>query len=1034
MLKQPTISKFFKRSVTNGGKRTPEEEAELVDLLDSDDSLLVKDDKDTGRENTTAAASIDDDSSCGHTVDSLGLNKRRPHSDGLSKYKFSKKQKLEGDEESKKGNFAARLDSILNARFSGSPGPEEEEEEVDEQTSKSTNSKSTKNKLTELDQQFKQLKLQNMDKILAVRVGYKYKFFAEDAVIVSQILQIKLVPGKLTIGETNPNDAKFKKFAYCTIPDMRLEVHLRRLMHHNLKVGIVEQTETFAIRKSAGSSGSIFSREVTNVFTRSTYGINEVFDSTERHILGDSTSVWGLVYEVQSNATKYSMVSVNLNSGEVIIDEFKDEKYTNDALDTRIVYLNPSEVITNKELDPKISQAFMNANPNVRFYQEEPDEDYKTSFKTQHSNIEITGRLFESLMLVRKYLAGFKNEKLLDLPERYQSFNSLTHMTLSANTVKNLDLFENSTDGNIKGSLLWTLDHTRTLFGYRCLKKWISQPLVNIDEINARLDAVQCIANEVDKIFIESLNNLLRDSQDLERILNRIAYGRTSRREVYLFLKQFSRIAGLFKSHQKFIEENVLASDGPIRRNSELLTKIFSELNAYWQSFPIPKLLSMINVDAALEKKDAEKAIVEYFNLNLYDDAEPIISKRRDIDSVIEELHEELKEIRSVLKRPMLNFKDEIDYLVEIRNTQLKTVPSDWVKISCTKMVSRFRTPTITKLVDKLKYHKDLLKNIAEEQYTNFLERIKHQYVELKSAIKHLATYDCILSLAAVSFNVNYVRPIFSDQKQLIKVKNGRNPIIESLDVNYVPNDISLSQDGNKVMIITGPNMGGKSSYIRQVALLVLMAQIGCYVPCEYAEFAIFDQIFTRIGAYDNLLRGESTFKIEMTEMLQILKACTPSSLLLLDEVGRGTGTHDGISLSHSILTYFIQLEADCPLVLFITHYPSLGRVRSKILGNYHMSYIEERRPNENWPSVIFLYKLKKGQAHDSYGLNVAKLANVPPQIINDAHKISEVMKRESELEDSIAVLNTVKKLLQNETPKSTRQNLIQDLMAMLDN
>ncbi|AAS52089.1 ADR168Cp [Eremothecium gossypii ATCC 10895] len=1024
MLQQPTISRFFKSSSTRkkSEQRTAKEEAELMQLLESDgenNSATVPSDRKP--EAAPMHVGLGNKAAAGGAVPGQVKSATR----GFEDFRFNRRREACGKEQ--EVGFAERLQRIMERREGGCV--EEDETELDNEAPRSKRAKP--NRLTELDQQFKDLKLQHMDKVLAVRVGYKYKFFAEDAVMVSRVLQIKLVPGKLTVHETDPADHKHKKFAYCTIPDTRLEVHLQRLMHHNLKVGVVEQTETSAVKKNSGTSSSVFSREVTNIFTRATYGINETFGTKDRRVLGDSASVWGLVCKRQPSYTRYFLVSVNLNSGEVIFDDFKEERFLTEALETRIKYTNPSEVVVGDGLGSEIEKVFHTSDSDITLNRIELVGLYEEIFSEPHPAFKGNVPLQTALMLVHGYLTNFKNESLLFFKENFKPFCSKTHMILPSSAIESLDIFENSTDRSSKGSLLWVLDHTRTNYGLRNLKNWIAKPLINIDQIQQRLDAVQCISTEVGNIFIESLNNMLRDGQDLERILNRIAYGKTSRREVYLFLRELTQLATLFSSHHRYIETNVLSANGKIRMQSSLLANIFTDLDEYWKQFPIPNFLAMINIDAALDK-NPDRPYVEYFNLTKYDRAEPLISKQQDIEAVIGELRDELKNIRVILKRPMLNYKDEIDFLVEIRNTQVSSVPVDWVKVASTKAVSRFQTPGTAKLVAKLQYHKELLQDLALQEYESFIKRITGEYTSLRKAILHLSTYDCILSLAATSCNVDYVRPKFNTAPQCINVINGRNPIIESLDVRYMPNDVNLNREGKKIMIITGPNMGGKSSYIRQVALLVIMAQIGCYVPAQEAEFSIFDQIFTRIGAYDNLLRNDSTFKIEMTEMVQILRSSTENSLLLLDEVGRGTGTHDGISISYALLRYFIELHNACPLILFITHYASLGSIRSPILGNYHMSYIEEKRPGENWPSVVFLYKLKEGRAHNSYGLNVAKLADIQTGIINRAYKISTMLKQEMESNSSIAAICTIKHALAGNSAASLK-SAIETLIESAD-
>lgn len=1046
MSHQPTISKFFRPSQKQSSSPSQSQASSCsnkksvpeVEILDSDfeddtekklnheqanEGVPDEDDSQNQFEEPTPISDIfegnnleqedltNDDGKPDTTPDAQS---HQSNNDQLSSYRFNKSETdtpLSNGLKQSNG-FANKLDKLMKRTHCSAELGDNDEDENCQPVSKSKKHKKSSN-LTPLDQQYKDLKLKNMDKILAVRVGYKYKFFAQDAVIVTQILHNMLIPGKLTIDDSNPQDKLYKQFAYCSIPDNRLNIHLQKLIHYNLKIGVVEQVETSAMKKNNGGGSSVFEREVTNVFTRATYGINENFGSSEKHVIGESNTIWGLHFESESKYKKYWLISVKVNSGEVTYDEFKEEAALNEQLETRLKYLEPIEVVSKNELPHDVCKIFRRENPDIKFYQSDPENDSYLE-KVLVDKLGLSERLRQVTQILYRYLKTYSIENVLKITGNFKAFSSKTHMTLSASTLESLEIFNNHTDKGIKGSLIWVLDHTRTAFGFRQLKDWIAKPLINLKDIEDRLDAIECITTEVSMIFVESLNNMLKDTPDLLRILNRITYGKTSRKEVYFFLKHINLFVKLFADHYKYLEEHIYSKIGRVATKSMLLTELFKELDTYLKECQIPRLLSMINVAAVMDKNQ-EAACVEFFNLNNYDNPERIISRQRDIDEVRTELDEELQKIRRILKRPMLNYKDDIDFLIEVRNTQVKNVPASWVKINSTKMVSRFRTPETTKLVEKLQYHKELLIKVAEEEYLDFLKRIGENYMDLKKAIQNLATYDCILSLAATSSNVNYVRPTFKAEKQHLKIKNGRNPIIESLDVNYVPNDIEMTQKMNKVMVITGPNMGGKSSYIRQVAIIVIMSQVGAFVPAESAELSLCDAIYTRIGATDNILRGESTFYVEMLEMLQILKSCTENSLLLLDEVGRGTGTTDGIAITYSILKFFLELQEKCPLILFTTHYPVLGTIKSKLLGNYHMSYIEEKRPNENWPSVVFLYKLRKGLAHNSYGLNVARLANVPTSIINRAFEVSKTSRTDLEDEDNLRLLVKFKTIFSSE-------------------
>lgn len=911
--------------------------------------------------------------------------------------------------------FDKKLNNIMKKRSFGISGSIIDDEQLDnlsdspEMPSKKRKTNDSR-KLTPLDQQVKDLKLKNMDKLLVIRVGYKYKCFAQDAVAASKILHIRLIPGKLTMDESNPQDVNYKQFAYCSFPDIRLNVHLQRLLYHNLIVSVVEQSETTAIKKNSTNKSSVFVREIANTFSKATYGVNNSFNSsrTKGEILGNSKSIWVLsIQDVNNILLKYVLFSINLNSGEIVFDEITENRQSTDSLHTRIKYLQPTEcvIISKNTLSANICNLFKNIDctihhdtENSEFESDTLDEDeianLKDTIETLIPILQTTKEKMSPIFTLYSYLKQYSNERSLLISSNYKLFLSELYMILDHNALDSLNIFSNN---GKKGSLFWILDHTRTPFGSRELYNWVSRPLINKEEIENRLDALDCMLKVIGDIFFDSLNQILTKTPDLLKTLNRISYGSTSRNEVYYFLKQLVSIGDHFQLHEKYVKDNILSDTSNIFKNAPLLSQIFSRINEYFAENILLKLLSMININAALDR-DHIKQITEFFNLNNYDNPDEILKIQRDIEEIKMELKESLYGIRKLLKRPQLEYKNDTEYLIEIRNTQIKNIPHDWVKVNNTKVVSRFATPITLKLVEKLNYEKELLLNECKKQYKRFLEMINDEYVNINRVIHELATYDCILSLAATSCNVNYCRPKFkshcSEEKQYINIKEGRNPVIESLDITYVPNNVQMAQHDSRINIITGPNMGGKSSYIRQVALLLIMAQIGSYVPAVSMESSLFDNILTRIGAQDNILEGRSTFKMEMEDMLRCISQCTSKSLLLLDEVGRGTGTIDGKAISYALLKYFCELSEDCPLVLFTTHFSELGAsFDSQLLKNYYMDFVEEHRAGESWPSVVFLYTLKPGISNDSYGLNVARLANVENDIISKAYEKSSELK-----------------------------------------
>ncbi|KAL3231594.1 DNA mismatch repair protein MSH3 [Nakaseomyces bracarensis] len=1050
-MKQLTISKFFKKA--GGFEARGESRTEVMDLtFDSSDEEPAE--KANGPVTVDMVEGKSDIEDCGvveeldviedeeigeddhHVPDNVGdvkVTEGGLDSNGESTLQIKAKLDTNGAVvRLHTSEFNAKLDRIMGKRKLGKirgslieeDGVEESESEEKETGPQVKKRKGNSSTLTPLDRQVKELKLQNMDKILVVRVGYKYKIFAQDAVKVSPILHLHLIPGKVTIDDSNPRDANYRQFAYCSFPDVRLNVHLERMVRNNLKVAVIEQQETAATKKfdTNKSKSTVFERKITGIYSKATYAVNCGFEVKDGNILGSNNTIWALnVEQLLDHSLKYTLFSVQLSSGEVIFDTFEDKKGSCQEIDTHIKYLKPSEIVIDDmiELPPDLTSRFSD----MLIYRISRDSYIKTEIP---DGIPYTFKEKELDMfkLVVNYCSGYSNEKIFEIGSNYRHFSSNTSMEINAQTIANLDVISNEAD---KGTLFWIVDHTRTAFGSRKMKEWILRPLQDKSKIEDRQACIACMSDVVDSIFFESFNQLLKGTPDLLRTINRITFGKTSQREIYQFLKQMTLLISHFKTHRTYIEDNILSEEGLINKQSTLLSDIISRLFKYANDSTIPELLLMINVSAIMEK-DQKKQLLGFFNLNNYDNSENIIRIQRDIDEVKDRLNEELQEIRKLLKRPHLCYKDEIDFLIEVRNTQVKGIPKDWVKVNNTKMISRFLTPKTKELVELLQYHKDLLLDEITEEYKLFLKRIASDYHAIKNFVDDIAIYDCMLSLTAVSCNVGYTKPKFIESsEQRLVGKKARNPVIESLDVDYVPNDINMHSQEGRVVVITGPNMGGKSSYIRQVALLVILAQMGSFVPAESLELTVFDNILTRIGSNDDILKGQSTFKTELNETVQILNTCTKKSLLLLDEVGRGTGTRDGNAIAWALLNYFVN-KSDCPFILFTTHFTIVTTIENKLLRNYHMDYVEQKNEQENWTTVIFLYVLKPGVTESSYGLNVAKLAGIDRSIINRAHEVAEQYKLNTEFDSNLVVLYKLKEAIKGERTSEDKLKLLMDI------
>lgn len=532
------------------------------------------------------------------------------------------------------------------------------------------------------------------------------------------------------------------------------------------------------------------------------------------------------------------------------------------------------------------------------------------------------------------------------------------------------------------------------------MRKWVSQPLMDLQSISDRLDAVQ-EALESDSVTLTSLKSLLWHLPDLERGICSIYHRKCSTQEFYLVTSALSRLGLKLEALLPAIQSEI---------TSALLCSLLLEtpnLLAPAQSF-----LKVLNENAAKLGNKAE----------LFSDLSdfPVLQERKEqIQAVLSEIQDHIKEIRLVLRTPSLCYKTVSgqEFLIEVKTSQLTMVPSDWTIISSTKTLVRYHSPFLVEHYKKLLQIREQLQLDCQKEWIRFLDQFGEHYHTMKRAISHLATMDCLFSLAEVAKQGNYCRPLLSTSERQIMIKDGRHPIIDLLmgeQNQYVPNNTELQGDSRRAMIITGPNMGGKSSYIRQVALICVMAQMGSYVPASEARLGLLDGIYTRMGALDNIYIGRSTFMQELSEASDIIFHATEHSLVILDELGRGTSTHDGMAIAYATLEYFIREVKS--FTLFVTHYlllSELERLYPEHVFNCHMAFLlnEPDIANADYRDVqpefiTFLYQLTEGAAERSYGLNVARLADIPDAILHKAAR------KARELENMVNKKRNNKKLL----------------------
>ncbi|KAL8996699.1 MAG: hypothetical protein Q9169_003871 [Polycauliona sp. 2 TL-2023] len=885
-----------------------------------------------------------------------------------------------------------------------------EEEEVVKpvpKNKKGAAARKSSNKLTPMEKQILEIKRYNMDTLLIIEVGYKFKFIGEDARTAAKELSIVCIPGKYRYDE-HPSEAHLNRFASASIPVHRLHVHVKRLVGAGHKVGVVRQIETAALKAAGDNRNAPFVRKLTNVYTKGTY-IDDVegIEAAAAGPSGGGAPASGyLVGITESNAkgwgndekVRVGMVAVQPATGDVIHDDF-DDGFMRSEIETRLLHIAPCEILIVGELSKateKLIQHLSGSKTNVfgdkvRVERVEKPKAMAAQAYSHVSNF-YAGKLEESggdglpsrlldnvlklpedvticLSAMITHMTEYGLEHVFDLTKYFQSFSARSHMLLNGTTLTSLEVYQNQTDRSEKGSLFWTLDRTQTRFGRRLLRKWVGRPLLTKSELEDRIAAVEELNAAERTTKVDKINHLLGQiKSDLEKSLIRIYYKRCTRPELLIVLQTMQRIANEF---------SIVKTPEGTGFRSKLIAGAVAALPSI--SASVVDFLERINAVAA---KDDDK--YGFFREEVESDT--ITEHKLGIASVEHDLDGERATAAAKVKKKKIDYVTVagIEYLIEIDNTQLKNVPASWSKISGTKKVSRFHTPEVVRLIRERDQHKEALAAACDVAFTALLAEISTKYQLFRDCIQALATLDCLMSLATVARQPGYVKPEFSDDT-CIAIEQGRHPMVEQLLLDgYVPNDTDLATDQTRALLITGPNMGGKSSYVRQVALIAIMGQIGSYVPAASAKLGMLDAVFTRMGAFDNMMAGESTFMVELSETSDILKQATSRSLIILDELGRGTSTHDGVAIAQAVLDHVVRETKS--LTLFITHYQNLSvlakRFPNEELKNVHMKFQES---GDDGQDITFLYEVGEGVAHRSYGLNVARLANVPDSVLEVA-------------------------------------------------
>ncbi len=799
--------------------------------------------------------------------------------------------------------------------------------------------------LTPMMQKYMDTKAEYPGCILFYRLGDFYEMFFEDAVTVSRELELTLTGKSCGLEERAP---------MCGVPYHAVDGYLNRLVAKGYKVAICEQTE------DPKQAKGLVRREVVRVVTPGTILDSQMMDESRNNY------IMCIVYL----ADRYGVSVADVSTGDYFVTELPD----GGKLKDEIFKFTPSEIICNES-----------------FYMSGMDlDDLKDRLKI--ALYALDAWYFDDALCRKNLLEHFQVKTLdglglgdLDcgvisagallqylLETQKNNLAHMTHITpyttgkymmLDSSTRRNLELCETLREKQKRGSLLWVLDKTRTAMGARTLRKYVEQPLIEQEEIKRRLDAVAELKDAA--ISREEIREYLSPVYDLERLITKITYGTANPRDLTAFSGSLEMLP-----HVRYILEEM---------HSDLLCQVRENLDT------LEDLCSLVQSAIAEEPPLAMKEgniIRDGYN----QEVDTLRRAKSEGKGWLARLEEEERE-KTGIKNLKIKYNKVFGYYLEVTNSYKNMVPDYFMRKQTLANAERYITPELKDLEDTILGAEDKLYALEYELYCTIRDTIAGEVERIQRTARAVAELDVFSTLALVAERNHYVRPQING-KGVIDIKDGRHPVVEQMipDGSFICNDTFLNDKKQRISIITGPNMAGKSTYMRQTALIVLMAQIGSFVPAAKADIGLVDRIFTRVGASDDLASGQSTFMVEMTEVANILRNATAKSLLILDEIGRGTSTFDGLSIAWAVVEYISDARLLGAKTLFATHYHELTELEGKIehVNNYCIAV------KEKGDDIVFLRKIVKGGADKSYGIQVAKLAGVPDLVISRAKEIVE--------------------------------------------
>ncbi|MBE5665565.1 DNA mismatch repair protein MutS [Staphylococcus sp. SS251] len=777
--------------------------------------------------------------------------------------------------------------------------------------------------VTPMMQQYLKIKSEYQDCLLFFRLGDFYEMFYEDAKEASRVLEITL---------TKRDAKKENPIPMCGVPYHSADSYIDTLVNNGYKVAICEQME------DPKQTKGMVRREVVRIVTPGTV--------MEQGGVDDKQNNYILSFVIKQPEIALSYCDVS--TGELKVTYFNDEA----TLLNEITTINPNEVVVNENLSEHLKRQINMVTETITIRDTLSTETYSVN-QSEHQ------LMYQATQLLLDYIHHTQKRDLSHIEDVVQ-YAAIDYMKMDFYAKRNLELTESIRLKSKKGTLLWLMDETKTPMGARRLKQWIDRPLINKQQIESRLD----IVDEFSKHFIErdTLRNYLNQVYDIERLVGRVSYGNVNARDLIQLKHSISEIPNI-KALLNSMNQDTLEQVNQLEPLDDLLEVLEHSLV---EEPPISVK------DGGMFKVGFNKQLDEYLEAS------------KNGKTWLAELQAKERQ-RTGIKSLKISFNKVFGYFIEITRANLQNFePSDfgYMRKQTLSNAERFITDELKEKEDIILGAEDKAIELEYQLFVQLREEVKKYTERLQQQAKIISELDCLQSFAEIAQKYNYTRPTFSDNKTLNLIES-RHPVVERvMDYNdYVPNDCRLDNE-TFIYLITGPNMSGKSTYMRQVAIISIMAQMGAYVPCKEAVLPLFDQIFTRIGAADDLVSGKSTFMVEMLEAQKALTYATEDSLIIFDEIGRGTSTYDGLALAQAMIEYVA--ETSHAKTLFSTHYHELTTLDQALpsLKNVHVA------ANEYKGELIFLHKVKDGAVDDSYGIQVAKLADLPEKVINRAQVI----------------------------------------------